>query len=208
MLNIFVSVFVALFVIVDPLGTAAVFAALTDRYATVQARLIAAKATLIAICVLTAFAVIGQSLLHHMGISLAAFRVAGGILLFVTAFRMIMGSHDNSALDDQSSYADRSNIVIFPLAIPLLAGPGCMTATLLSMTKAHGLMEKAVVLGAIISVEILALFCMLAAGRLVRFLGPGGCSLVARLMGILLAAMALQFIADGIAGFQDPAMKL
>ena len=201
MLNLFISTFVALFVIVDPLGTAAVFAAITGKFSTIQSRAMAIKATIIAVCVLVVFGICGHILLHHMGISLAAFRVAGGLLLFVTAFRMIMGSHDNSALETQESYADRSNIAIFPLAIPLLAGPGCMTATLLSMTNAHGLTEKSIVLGAIVIIEIIALFCMLMASRLVRIMGSGGCSLLARLMGILLAAMALQFIADGVGGF-------
>lgn len=191
-----------MFIVVDPLGTAAVFVGLTGKYTAQERRAIAIKATIIATCVLIIFALIGQQLLHHMGISISAFRVAGGMLLFVTSFRMIMGSHDSNAIDTQQSYADRSNISVFPLAIPLLSGPGCMTAALLNMSNAHTFATKASVLSAIVLVEIVALICLLSASRLVRFLGSGGCSLLARLIGVLLAAMALQFIADGIAGFR------
>lgn len=202
MLNGFVSALVTFFVIIDPLGTAAVFASLTGKNTPQQTRAIAIKAMLIAIGVLVGFSFIGQFILHHMGISVAAFRTAGGLLLFVTAFRMIMGSHDGQSLDSQESYADRSNIAIFPLAIPLLAGPGCMTATLLHMSEAHSFAEKSLVISAIVLIEITALICMLTAGRLVSVLGAGGCSLLARLMGVLLAAMGLQFIADGVNGFR------
>jgi multiple antibiotic resistance protein len=202
LLSLFISVFVTLFVIVDPLGTAAVFASLAGRLNPLQAKRIAIKATLIAVCILVCFSLIGRFLLDHMGITLAAFRTAGGLLLFITAFRMIMGSHDNTSLEDKQTYSDVSNMAVFPFAIPLLAGPGCMTASLLHMSEAHTLAQKSVVLGTILIVELIALVCMVTAGRLVSVLGAGGCSLLARLMGILLAAMALQFIADGIAGFQ------
>jgi multiple antibiotic resistance protein len=205
MLNGFISTFVSLFVIIDPLGTAAVFAALTGSYDAARTRAIAIKAVIIAVGVLIGFSLLGKLLLEHMGISLAAFRTAGGLLLFVTAFRMIMGSHDGASLETKESYADRSNIAIFPLAIPLLAGPGCMTASVLHITKAPELADKALVLVAIVIVELLALLCMLTAGRVVRVLGAGGCSLLARLMGVLLAAMALQFIADGIIEFKNNA---
>lgn len=199
MFSAFISAFVAMFVIIDPLGTATVFAILTNRFKEKETRSIAFKAVTIAICILVGFSLIGETLLHHMGISIHAFRIAGGFLLFVTAFRMLMGSHDASHLEsDETSYADRSNIAIFPLAIPFLAGPGCMTAVLLNVTNTPVFSEKLMVVSATIFVELLALASMLCAARLAKVLGPSGSSLLARLMGILLAAMAVQFIADGI----------
>jgi multiple antibiotic resistance protein len=150
---------------------------------------------------LIAFSLIGGLLLHALGISLPAFRVAGGLLLFVTGFRMIMGAHDAAQLNaEDSAYADRSHLAVFPLAIPFLAGPGCMTAVILSMSEAHAWSQKGAILAAIIVTELIALGCMLGAGRVVRMIGPGGSSLLARLMGILLAAMAVQFISDGLHG--------
>jgi multiple antibiotic resistance protein len=201
MISFFVSAFIAMFVIVDPLGTATAFAALTGQFTSSQSRAVAIKAAVIAMGVLTLFALVGESLLHHMGISLPAFRIAGGLLLFVTAFRMIMGAHDSSHLNSaQTIYTDRSHIAVFPMAIPFLAGPGCMTAAILNSSNAHDITSKIVVIAAIISVELIALICMLIASRVSRALGSGGSSLLARLMGILLAALAVQFIADGIIG--------
>lgn len=201
-MSTFISAFVAFFVIVDPLGTATVFAALTGREDAKVSRGIAIRAVLIAICVMLGFAFAGEWMLHRMGISLPAFRIAGGLLLFVTAFRMLMGSHDAENLNsDKSAYGDRSHLAVFPLAIPMLAGPGSMTAAILHMSSAGGASGHLIVAAAIIVVEILALCFMLMAGQIVRMMGTAGSSLLARLMGVLLAAMAVQFIADGINGF-------
>ena len=205
MIATFISAFIALFVIVDPIGSSAAFAALTGKFTAKQSRAIALKAATIATFVLVAFALCGGAVLHYLGITLPAFRIAGGLLLFVTAFRMIMGSHDSTHLNSaESIYADRSHIAIFPIAIPFLAGPGCMTATILNASNAHDATGKLMVVLAIICVEIIALIFMLTATRLVRVLGTGGNSLLARLMGILLAALAVQFIADGIIGLGIP----
>jgi multiple antibiotic resistance protein len=134
-----------------------------------------------------------------MNISLSAFRVAGGLLLFTTAFRMIMGYHDPDQLDsEKSTYKDRSDIAVFPLAIPLLAGPGTMTAALMFTTEAQTMPEHAAVMAVIVLVELIALASLLGAAKLSEFFGPTGNSIIARVMGILLAAMAVQFIADGI----------
>jgi len=198
----FISAFVAFFVIVDPLGTAAVFAALTGREDAKVSRGIAIRAVIIAICVMLGFAFAGEWILHHMGISLPAFKIAGGLLLFVTAFRMLMGAHDPESLNsDRSAYGDRSHLAIFPLAIPMLAGPGSLTAAILHMSDAGSVSDHLAVALAIIVVEIMGLCFMLMAARIVRVMGSAGSSLLARLMGVLLAAMAVQFIADGINGF-------
>lgn len=197
-MDIFLHSFVLLFVIVDPIGTAAVFSALVRGLDARSSLKIALRAVAIGMTLLLLFGLCGNILLHHLGISLGAFRVAGGLLLFVTAFRMLMGFHDPDTLDsERSTYKDRSDIAVFPIAIPLLAGPGCLTAVMLSMTAVQIPAEKAYVAAAVVAVQLIALVCMLMADRLVRLFGPSGSSLLARIMGILMAAMAVQFIADG-----------
>lgn len=199
MLEIFLSSFISLLVIVDPLGTAAVFSAITVKQNAAQRRAVALKAMMIAMTLLFLFGLGGKFLLLQMGISLDAFRIAGGLLLFVTAFRMIMGQHDSDSVDSNDScYKDISNMAIFPLAIPLLAGPGCMTAMILNMNNAALIEHKAVIILSMILVEILALFAMLGAAKLTSMIGAAGSSLMSRLMGVLLAALSVQFVADGI----------
>lgn len=198
-MEFFFSAFVSLFVIVDPFGTAAVFAVLTAAMDGAQKRKIAVKAVLIAVCIMLVFSVVGRSLLEYMHISLPAFRVAGGLLLFITAFRMIMGFHDEDQINsEKGSYRDRSSIAVFPLAIPLLSGPGVMTAVIMFSTAAHNVATHAQVIAAIVIVQVLALASLLGAGALGRFFGATGNSIIARIMGILLAAMAVQFVADGV----------
>ncbi|HEY0902232.1 MAG TPA: MarC family protein [Micavibrio sp.] len=197
--ELFISAFVSLFVVVDPFGTAAVFAVLARSMSAVEKRRIAIKAVCIAVAIMLVFSVVGRTLLDTMHISLPAFRVAGGLLLFVTAFRMIMGFHDEDQINsEKSAYKDRSSIAVFPLAIPLLAGPGVMTAVIMFSTAAHNMVAHVQVTCAIILVQVVALISLLGAARLSKFFGSTGNSIIARIMGILLAAMAVQFMADGI----------
>ncbi len=197
--ELFISAFVSLFVVVDPFGTSAVFTVLTQAMTRKEQRRVALKAVAIALVIMLSFSAVGRILLEYMHISLPAFRVAGGLLLFVTAFRMIMGFHDPDQLSsEKSAYKDRSDIAVFPLAIPLLAGPGVMTAVIMFSTAAHDAISHVQVTAAIILVQVLALFSLLGAARLSRFFGSTGNSIIARIMGILLAAMAVQFMADGI----------
>jgi multiple antibiotic resistance protein len=200
-MEIFLTAFVTLIVIIDPLGTAAVYGALTHGATGEQARGIARKAALIATSVLLFFGLCGAWLLGHLGITLEAFRIAGGLLLFVTAFRMLMGHHDQQDIKDESAvYTDRSDIAIFPLAIPLLSGPGCITAIILLSSRAADWGERSLVFLAMLLAMFLAWLSLLAAGRLKQVLGAGGIQIMARLMGILLAALAVQFVADGAQG--------
>lgn len=197
-MDIFLAAFITLFVIVDPLGTSAVFPSLVKGQSPQMVRFIALKASLVAVSILILFGIGGEALLHYLGISIPAFRIAGGLLLFVTGFRMIMGFHDPDQIESENSvYSDRSDVAVFPLAVPLLAGPGSMTAALLHMTTASTVTDKGMIVAAIILVEIIAFVSMLGAERLVRFFGPTGSTLLARLIGILMAAMAIQFIIDG-----------
>ncbi|QQG37264.1 MAG: MarC family protein [Micavibrio aeruginosavorus] len=198
-LEFFVSAFVSLFVVVDPFGTAAVFAVLAQGMDRNRQRRVAVKAMLIALGILLTFSLTGRALLEYMHISLDAFRVAGGLLLFITAFRMIMGFHDPDQLNsEKTAYKDRSDIAVFPLAIPMLAGPGVMTAVIMFSTAAQDVASHVQVTVAIVLVQIVGLFSLLGAARLSRFFGTTGNSIIARIMGILLAAMAVQFMADGI----------
>lgn len=198
--DVFLSAFIALFVVVDPIGTSGIFAVLTRRLDNSVARKIAFKAGAIASVLLITFGFIGSWLLSQLGITLEAFKIGGGLLLFVTAFRMIMGFHDPDQLEsEKSAYGRDENIAVFPLAIPLLSGPGCMTAVLLHMA-AHpdDAMAKTGIIAAILVVEAIAVMLMLGSKRLIKVVGETGSSLLARVLGILLAALAVQFVADGI----------
>ncbi|HAJ90250.1 MAG TPA: MarC family protein [Rhodospirillaceae bacterium] len=198
-MDIFLAAFITLFVIVDPLGTSAVFPSLVRNYSPAHVRFIAFKAAIVSSCILILFGIGGQALLTYLGISIPAFRIAGGLLLFVTGFRMIMGFHDQDQIESEKNvYSDKSDVAIFPLAVPLLSGPGSMTAALLHMTKAESFSDKGMIIAAIISIQTIALISMLGAERLVRFFGPTGSTLLARLVGILMAAMAIQFLIDGL----------
>jgi multiple antibiotic resistance protein len=204
MIEIFLSSFISFFVIVDPLGTAAVFSGMTTRMTSPARRQIAIKAVIIAMILLIFFGFAGEFLLRNMGISLDAFRIAGGLLLFVTAFQMIMGHHDSDSIaSNEEVMQSTSNIAVYPLAIPLLAGPGCITAMILNMNANDLYGHKAIVITSVVLVHIIALICMLGAAKLTKMMGNTGATLVSRLMGILLAALAVQFIADGIMNFAE-----
>jgi multiple antibiotic resistance protein len=148
------------------------------------------------------FGLFGAWVLQNLGISIHAFRIAGGLLLFVTAFRMLMGHHDQQNMrDDNSVYADRTDIAIFPIAIPLLSGPGCITAIILLTNKSSEWLDKGVVFLALAVAMAATFLALMAAARIKALIGAGGIQIGARLMGILLAALAIQFIADGAKGF-------
>lgn len=198
--DVFLSAFIALFVVVDPIGTSGIFAVLTRKMGADVSRKIALKAGSIAALLLIVFGFIGSWLLSQLGITLAAFKIGGGILLFVTAFRMIMGFHDPDQLEsEKSAYGRDENIAVFPLAIPLLSGPGCMTAVLLHMAAhPNDMGAKVSVIAAIIIVELIAILLMLGSKRVITVVGETGSSLLARVLGVLLAALAVQFVVDGI----------
>jgi multiple antibiotic resistance protein len=200
MIELFLSAFIGLFIIVDPVGTAAIFIGLTPKADKRTRRKIAKKACLIAGSVLIGFGLFGHFLLAQLGISLDAFRIAGGLLIFVSAFRMIMGerSSDSSSNSEPEDLEKLHDLAVFPIAVPLLAGPGCMTTTILLMGNAHTLAHQALVICAIMIVEFLAFIALIGATKVSAFVGKTGNSLLSKLMGVLLAALAVQFIADGI----------
>ncbi len=193
--------FVAFFVILDPPGTAALFAAMTRNVADPHRRVMARKATLMAGALLFLFAIGGEWLMAALGITLPAFRVAGGVLLFLLATDMVFarqsGLRSTTPVEDAEAAA-REDITVFPLAFPLIAGPGAMTSVVLMMGRAQGdPASVAAVLAVLAAVLGIVLAMLLAAGHVLRVLGVTGAHVVSRVLGIVLAALAVQFVLDG-----------
>lgn len=202
MLETALTALVAFFVILDPPGTAAIFAAMTRNVADRHRRVMAWRATVMAGMMLFAFAIAGEWLLGILGITLPAFRVAGGILLFLLAADMVFarqsGLRSTTPIEDEEAAA-REDITVFPLAFPLIAGPGAMTSVVLMMGAAGGDPWRQVAVLAVLGVVMVSLLVMLlAAGHILRILGMTGAHVVSRVLGIILAALALQFVLDGL----------
>jgi multiple antibiotic resistance protein len=194
------SHFVTLFVVVDPIGLAPIFLSITHGLSHPVRRRIALRASLIAGAVLAGFALGGDWLLRQLGITIPAFRIAGGLLLFATAFDMVLGwRREREARSAEQAVEEHArNIAAFPLAIPLMAGPGAITATvLLAGQAAHSPNQLALLLGIIASVLVICALVFLSASRIERFLGVTGNVVLSRLLGVLLAALAVQYVIDG-----------
>jgi multiple antibiotic resistance protein len=205
MLDYFLNALVTLFVTMDPVGLAPMFLVLTSGMSNAERHQIALRAVLIAAAVLVAFAAFGQALLTFLGISLPAFRIAGGLLLFWIAFEMVFEKRDQRKTAAVQKAADepesRQNVAVFPLAIPLIAGPGAISATILLASRTSHPVDYAS-LGIVIVGLIGACFGVFyLAGRIDRFLGDTGRIVVSRLLGVILAALAVQFVADGVLAF-------
>jgi multiple antibiotic resistance protein len=204
------SAFVTLFVTVDPLGLAPLFLALTAGMTRSERAQIARRASLTAFAVLVAFALGGAAALDVLGITIPAFRIAGGLLLFFIAFEMVFEKrherHERSA--ERAVAADRiRHLAVFPLAIPLIAGPGAISATIL-LSGAYARPLERVLLIAIVAASIaIAWLVFLTAERLDRFLGETGRIVLTRLLGVMLAALAVQFVADGILAFAGAGLR-
>lgn len=214
-LDYLLNALVTLFVTIDPIGLAPIFIGLTRGMSRDQRRQTAIRATVTAAIILYAFALIGEGLLTFLGISLAAFRIAGGLMLFWIAFEMVFERRDQrkmasaqKAIGEERVHdlADIQHMAIFPLAIPLIAGPGAISATILIATSApntFGLIGLLVIIAALIG-ACLAVF--LLAGPLDRMLGATGRIVLTRLLGVLLSALAVQFVADGVTEIARTAM--
>ena len=199
MLQEAINAFTTLFVVVDPVGNAPIFLALTVGATAAQRRSIAIRGVLVAGMILTLFALAGDEVLAFVGISMPAFRIAGGLLLFLTAFDMLFEKRTerreqraDEAVDDPS---------VFPLALPLIAGPGSITAIILLMHEHEGDLEgQAMVLGVMVALLLLVLAFLLMAPLLERLLKRTGTMVITRVLGMLLAALAVQFVLDGLKG--------
>ncbi len=200
-LNTYFYALVALLVIVDPPGTAAVFAAMTPNDTAAERASQARRACMIAFVVLATFGVGGEALLRSLGIGLPAMRISGGILLFFTAAEMVTGRHASRSTDQeaQAAVTTDEDIAIFPLGIPLIAGPGGMTTMVVLHSHAGGDPWRILAVEtAVATTIIITLGCLLVARPIAKLLGDTGSSVAGRVLGVLLAALAVQISLDGI----------
>ncbi len=202
MSDFLISAIVTLLVTLDPPGLAPIFISLTYGMNSAERKRVAIRACIIAFFIMTFFAVGGAALLQALGISLSAFRISGGVLLFAIAFEMIFelrGKRDTSTAQTAITEDHIHNVAAFPLAIPLLAGPGAITAIILLAGRSNGNPVLIAALAAIIALILLAcLITFLMAERVSHWLGVTGNVVLTRLLGVILAALAVQFIVDGI----------
>lgn len=200
-LDLIFNAFVTLLVTIDPPGLAPLFLALTPGMDRAQRQQVAARASLIGFGVLALFAVAGTVIISVFGITLPAFRVAGGLLLFFIAFEMIFERRQERKERSADTAITRDhirNIAAFPLAIPLMAGPGAISATVLLSGSFPGPTGHLALVAIIAACIGLTWMTFIAAERVDRFLGETGRSILTRLLGVILAALAVQFVADGI----------
>ena len=193
--------FTTLFVIMDPIGLAPIFLALTIGMSNADRRAIAWRASLVSAVILILFALVGGAFLEALGISLPAFRIAGGLLLFWTAFEMIFEKRverKTNAAERTVSKSDIQNLAVFPLAIPLMAGPGAISATVLIASAQTEWIGLAYLIGLLLIIVAICYVVFLASTGIDRFLGDMGRTLLSRLLGVILSALAIQFIADGV----------
>lgn len=196
-----ISALVTLVVVVDPIGLVPTFIAITAGLPERARRTVALRASLIACSVLAGSALIGDWLLRELAISLPAFRIAGGLLLFSIASEMVFGVRTvRQSQQAEEAVEERvRNIAAFPLAVPLMAGPGAITATILLAGRGNGELERLTLLLAVIAVVVVVcLATFLAASRVAHLLGATGSAVLSRLLGVLLAALAVQFVIDGV----------
>ncbi|NLS28907.1 hypothetical protein S2M10_39200 [Sphingomonas sp. S2M10] len=200
MIELFVSSFVTFFVIIDPPGCAPIFAGLTAGTDAVHRRAMAVRAGMVAAIILLGFALFGEPLLRALGISLNAFRIAGGIMLFLIALEMVFEKRTERREDraEKVKAEDPVDISIFPMAMPMIAGPGSIASVMLLMAQSKGIEQSLVVLSAMLAVLLLCVLALLAAGPIMRIVGAKIEAVVSRLLGVLLAALAVQFVIDGI----------
>lgn len=194
---ILITAFVTLFVVIDPIGLAPLFVALTQGMDARRRRAIGLRACLVAAVLLTVFGVFGEAVLDFIGISMPAFRIAGGILLFLTALDMLF--ERRSKRREGQTHGHEDDPSVFPLAMPLIAGPGAM-ATMVLLAGAPDTPWQNVLAVHLVMLGVIALVfaLMLAASLMERILGPTGINVVTRLLGMLLAALSVQFVLDGL----------
>lgn len=202
--SIALQTFLTMLVVMDPIGLAPIFIGLAGSRPAFERRAMALKASVVAGLIILAFGLFGRALLARLGISLDSFRVAGGILLFLIALDMVFArtSGSKETPDEEKEAQQREDISVFPLAIPLIAGPGTLASIMILASDAHG---SPVLLSAVFLVTAgVLLLCYLAlrlSGQIARVIGLTGVHVVTRVLGVLLGALAVQYVADGVRGF-------
>lgn len=190
------------FAVIGPADVAALFAALTPNSTAAERRAMAVKGILLATGILLLFAVFGKAILTLFGISLPALRIAGGILLLLISIDMVFARSSGGTTttsEENQEASKKDDISVFPLATPLIAGPGTIGATILLISEAHGnWVHYGLVIGALLAILLLTFILLLLASQVQRLLGVTGLHVVSRIVGVLLAALAVQFILDGL----------
>jgi multiple antibiotic resistance protein len=201
-LALYIPAFVTLFVIIDPIGLAPLFVALTQGMTARQRRKVAVRACVVALGLLTLFGVAGEAVLNFLGISMPAFRIAGGVLLFLTALDMLFERRAQRR-QGQADTAHPEDPSVFPLAIPLIAGPGAIASMILLTGQDGGAALHVLAVHVVMLLVLVVVFAFfLLAAPLERLLGPTGINVVTRLLGMLLAALSVQFVIDGMRDLQ------
>lgn len=207
MIELFISAFITLFVVIDPPGCAPIYAGLSSDAPPRQQRIMAIKAVFVASLILIFFALLGADLLAALHIELDSFRIAGGIMLFIIALDMVMEKRtkrrEERAEKLRAQHAQTpeiEDVSVFPMAMPMIAGPGSIATVMLLMNEATGNEQTFTVLAALAAVLVLTLLALLAAGPIIRLLGASVESAITRLLGVLLAALAAQYVIDGLKG--------
>ncbi len=201
MIELFISSLATFFVVIDPPGCAPVYAGLTAGASSRERIAMAVRAVVVSAAILLVFALVGEQLLGALGISLDAFRIAGGIMLFLIAIDMVFEKRAQRREDRAQKILETpevEDVSIFPMAMPMIAGPGSIASIMLLMARSNGMEESLVVLAAMLTILILTLVALIAAGPLMRLLGAKIEAVITRLLGVLLAALATQFVIDGL----------
>jgi multiple antibiotic resistance protein len=201
MIELFISAFATFFVVIDPPGCAPIFASLTSGTTDQHRQSMAIRSVVVAGVILIAFAIFGEAFLRALGISLDAFRIAGGIMLFLIALEMVFEKRQErreNRAEDVKAQPTHDDISIFPMGIPMIAGPGSIASAMLLMSRGRGLEQDLVVLAALALVLLLTLAALLLAGPMMRLIGHRIEGMITRLLGVILAALAVQFVIDGI----------
>jgi multiple antibiotic resistance protein len=201
MIELFTTAFITLAVIIDPPGCAPIFASLTAGTGLAHRRKMAIRSAAVAWCILIFFALLGEPLLRTLGISLSAFRLAGGIMLFIIALEMVFEKRTERREErakEIEGTPEAEDIAVFPMAIPMIAGPGSIATIMLLTARADGTIEWLIVLAAMTAVILLTLIALLLAGPLMKLIGAKLEAMITRILGVILAALAAQFVLDGL----------
>ena len=200
MIELFVSSLITFFVVIDPPGCAPIYAGLSAGATPTHRRAMAVRAVGVAAAILLVFALFGEDLLRGLGIELASFRIAGGIMLFLIALEMVFEKRTQRREDRAAKVSpdEAEDVSIFPMAMPMIAGPGSIASVMLLMARNDGIERSMVVLAALGTILVLTLVALLAAGPIMRLLGAKIEAVITRLLGVLLAALAVQFVVDGL----------
>jgi multiple antibiotic resistance protein len=197
------TAFLTLFVIVDPIGLSSLFLGVTESLSPERRKTTALKAVVIAAAILFVFLFVGDPLLRYLGVSVDSMRIAGGLLLFKLAFDMVMARRERQSPQEEEESHHRDDVAVFPLAIPLIAGPGAFATVLVLATAADNRWDYlAVLIGSIVVVHGLVYVGFRLATPLHSALGDTGTAVITRVLGIILAAVSVQLVIDGVSGLQ------